>query len=114
DNGPAFQGSPGPFRGGKTDLHEGGIRVPLIAVWPGRIPANTYSFQTAHMADLLPTISAAAGREELPGDLDGVNLLSHLEGGPESSGMRFCFKWTFIHSFRIRAPNPSLTQPPPS
>jgi L-ribulokinase len=33
DNGPAYQGSPGPFKGAKTDLHEGGIRVPAFFVW---------------------------------------------------------------------------------
>ena len=78
DNGPAFQGSPGPFKGGKTDLHEGGIRVPMIAVWPDKIPANTYSFQTAHLADFLPTICEVAGVKELPGDLDGLSLIPHF------------------------------------
>jgi arylsulfatase A-like enzyme len=80
DNGPAFQGSPGPFKGGKTDLHEGGIRVPMFAVWPGKIPENSHSFQTAHMADILPTICEVTGITP-PKDIDGVSLLSHLENG---------------------------------
>ncbi len=83
DNGPAFQGSPGPFKGGKTDLHEGGIRVPMFAVWNGSIPANTNSFQTMHMVDLLPTIGSLA-KFEVPDDIDGVNMLPVLLGERES------------------------------
>lgn len=77
DNGPAFQGNPGPFKGGKTDLHEGGIRVPLLTVWPGHIPANSRSFQLTHMADLLPTIASAAGIETEHLTLDGENLIQN-------------------------------------
>ena len=38
DNGGAYESDNGPFKAGKTDLHEGGIRVPAIASWPGKIP----------------------------------------------------------------------------
>lgn len=80
DNGPAYQGSPGPFKGGKTDLHEGGIRVPAFVVWPGKILANSHTFQTGHFADVFPTICDIANIEtELPGDLDGTSLLPVLE-----------------------------------
>ena len=78
DNGPAYQGSPGPFRGGKTDLHEGGIRVPIFAVWPGRIPAGTHTFSTGHLTDLLPTVCAAVGIPVDTLQLDGQNLLPLL------------------------------------
>ncbi len=82
DNGPAWEGNPGPWKGGKTDLHEGGIRVPMIAVWPGRIPAGTTSGTLAHTNDVLPTCCAAAG-VPLPKDLkiDGTSLLAHLTRG---------------------------------
>lgn len=83
DNGPAYQGSPGPFKGGKTDLHEGGIRVPMFAVWNNRIPANQHSFQTAHMVDLLPTFAGLAGFDP-PDDLDGIDILPVLTGRQES------------------------------
>lgn len=106
DNGPAFQGSPGPFRGGKTDLHEGGIRVPLIAVWPRRIPANTYSFQTAHMADLLPTISEAAGFENTPDDLDGISILPHLKGGPVMARNSLLWQMDLYRQFQNQGPKP--------
>lgn len=79
DNGPAFQGNPGPFRGGKTDLHEGGMRVPFIAVWPGRFPAGERSFSTLHMTDLFPTLVAALDLPAGPEQQDGSNQLSLLQ-----------------------------------
>ncbi len=78
DNGPAFQGSPGPFKGGKTDLHEGGIRVPGIVVWPGHVPEGAHTFQTGHMADILPTVCEALGIKTIPADLDGKSILPLL------------------------------------
>lgn len=83
DNGAAFEGFIGDLKGGKTDLHDGGIRVPMIVRWPARIGAGQTSDAFGHTNDLLPTFCEAAG-VELPGDLpiDGKSLLSHLQGGP--------------------------------
>lgn len=79
DNGPAFQGSPGPFKGGKTDLHEGGIRVPMFAVWKGSIPGGSHSFSPMHMADVLPTLAAALNITlDVADELDGRNRLAAL------------------------------------
>ena len=75
DNGPAWEGSPGPFKGGKTDLHEGGLRVPFIAVWPGKILPGKLSFQDGHIADLLPTFCEAVGISITKVPLDGISLL---------------------------------------
>jgi len=81
DNGPAYQGSPGPFKGGKTDLHEGGIRVPTFFVWPGKIKAHNHTFQAGHFADIFPTIGEIAKiKTKLPDDLDGISLLPVLQG----------------------------------
>ena len=80
DNGGAYETDIGPWKGGKTDLHDGGLRVPFIAAWPGVIPARTMSRQLATHADLLPTVCAAAGIDA-PGGLDGLNLLPHLRDG---------------------------------
>ncbi|PHN06002.1 sulfatase family protein [Flavilitoribacter nigricans] len=107
DNGPAYQGSPGPFKGGKTDLHEGGIRVPMIAVWPNRIPANTYSFQTAHMTDLFPTLSALAGIEVEASDLDGMDLSQHLlEQTPLERGV-LLWQMDLYKHFQNQGPKPT-------
>ena len=77
DNGPAFEGSPGPFRGGKTDLHEGGLRVPAFAVFPLRIPAGTVTASPAHMADWLPTFASLAG--VAAPEVDGQSIWPQLE-----------------------------------
>ena len=84
DNGGAYEADVGDFKGGKTDLHEGGIRVPMISNWPGRIPAGTTSGELTHTNDILPTFCASANvhlSEDVK--LDGVNLLPHIaEGTP--------------------------------
>ena len=71
-----------PLRGMKGELLEGGIRVPSILRWPGRIQAGTRS-ELVHMTmDWMPTLLAAAGvaEKDLPA-LDGQNLLPHLLAG---------------------------------
>jgi len=79
DNGGAAEANNGKLKGGKTDLHEGGIRVPFIARWPKKIAAGTTSGELGHTNDILPTICSAVG-VPLPQDhtFDGVDLLPHL------------------------------------
>ena len=81
DNGAAYEGEVGPFKGGKTDLHEGGLRVPFIAVWPGRVPAGAISRQRGHHVDLLPSICEAAGVALENRSVDGISLLPNLTRG---------------------------------
>ncbi|MFM7742226.1 MAG: sulfatase-like hydrolase/transferase, partial [Verrucomicrobiota bacterium] len=66
DNGPwlikgADGGSAGPLRGGKGSTWEGGVRVPTLAWWPGRVPAGSVNDAVAATIDLLPTFVALAG-----------------------------------------------------
>jgi arylsulfatase A len=81
DNGPAYQGSPGPFKGGKTDIHEGGIRVPLIVRWPGLVSTNRVSTQLSHMADFLPTFTGLSGVQVDLKTIDGIDLMPHWKYG---------------------------------
>jgi arylsulfatase A-like enzyme len=67
-----------PLSGQKTELLEGGIRVPLIVRWPARIPPGV-SEQVAISMDFMPTLLAAAGAPPAP-DSDGLNLLPVLTG----------------------------------
>ena len=106
DNGPAFQGSPGPFRGGKTDLHEGGIRVPMFVVWPGHVPANTYSFSPVHMADLLPTLSEIAGVATDSLKLDGQNRLSTWTDPAFQTRDALFWQMDLYKSFQNQGPKP--------
>ncbi len=78
-------GSPGPLRGAKGTTWEGGMRVPMIACWPGCIPAGTRNAQVASTMDILPTLAGIAGVAP-PTDrtLDGQDILPLLQGEAES------------------------------
>lgn len=76
---PDFFESHGPFRGIKRDLYEGGLRVPLVARWPGRIKAGRTSRAPSANYDLLPTLAALSGARA-PRDIDGVSMLPALLG----------------------------------
>lgn len=80
DNGPMKLASPGPLRGGKGSIYEGGHRVPGVFWWPGTIEAGTESTQTAAQFDLFPTFMELAGIEGAF-DFDGVSIKSLLIGG---------------------------------
>ncbi len=97
DNGPAFFGSTGYFKGGKADLHEGGIRVPFIAAWPGRISSGVVStgLVAAHV-DLLPTFCDAAGIIYDQSRLDGINIMPWLTGEDTDLPHRELF-WQLDH-----------------
>ncbi|MEX0711679.1 MAG: sulfatase-like hydrolase/transferase [Pirellulales bacterium] len=93
-NRPDFFNSSGPLRGFKRDLYEGGIRVPLIARWPGRVPAGSESDHVGHFADFLPTAAQVAGAE-VPSRLDGVSFLPALLGQAERQPRHDYLYWEF-------------------
>ncbi|MCA9220206.1 MAG: sulfatase-like hydrolase/transferase, partial [Planctomycetales bacterium] len=95
DNGAAYEGFIGDLKGGKTDLHDGGLRVPMLVRWPAAIPAGQESNAFGHSNDLLPTFCEAAGIN-LPSDLpsDGLSLLPHMKGErPPSDEARGTIFW---------------------
>lgn len=79
DNGGERYSNNWPFSGYKTELLEGGIRVPMIVRWPGHIPAGKSSTQVTISMDFLPTLLAAAGQETTT-PTDGLNILPQLLG----------------------------------
>ena len=81
---PAFFASSGGLRGIKRDLYEGGIRVPMIARWPGTIPAGRTSDHVWAHWDMLPTLADVAGTKPPPG-LDGMSMARALRGQPQPS-----------------------------
>jgi arylsulfatase A-like enzyme len=68
-----------PFRGIKGQTYEGGIRVPFVVRWKGRVPEGKVYAQPVVSLDIVPTALAAAGIER-PQGLDGVDLLPYLSG----------------------------------
>jgi uncharacterized sulfatase len=85
DNGATFGGSTGGLRGMKGSSYEGGYRVPMIARWPGKIPAGRVSHELAVMMDLFATVLAVTGAK-MPDDrvLDGRDLMPLLAGDTKS------------------------------
>ena len=66
-----------PFKGAKGDLDEGGIRVPMIVSWPGKVPAGKVSDQPWYFADVMPTLAEISGGS-VPGNMDGISVLPLL------------------------------------
>ncbi|MFO7934448.1 MAG: arylsulfatase [Bacteroidales bacterium] len=86
DNGPmpdreftTYFDSNGPFRGGKRDLYEGGIRVPMIVSWKGKIRPGTRNDHLSAFWDFLPTACDLAGIA-VPAGVDGISFLPALTG----------------------------------
>ncbi len=81
DNGGERFSDTWPFTGKKTELLEGGLRIPSIMTWPGHIPGGRTSDQVMISMDWLPTLLAAAGAPADPAyPVDGINLLPFLTG----------------------------------
>ena len=89
---PAFFDSAGGLRGAKRDLYEGGIRVPMIACWPGTIPSSRVSDHVWGHWDVLPTLADIAGAPIPPG-LDGISMARALRG--EASPTHPFLYWEF-------------------
>jgi arylsulfatase A len=88
-----FKGN-GPFRMYKRYLYEGGIRVPLIARWPGTIePGSTCDLITTQY-DLMPTL-ADAGSKPVTDEMDGISIFPTLRGEPAKQTPRDHLYWEF-------------------
>ena len=103
DNGPVYDRlggtdseffeSNGPLSGLKGSVYEGGMRVPLIARWPGKIPGGRVSDLPAAFYDVLPTLAEVAGASP-PAGIDGISLLPTLTDRGEQKQHEFLL-WEF-------------------
>ncbi len=88
DNGPTFNGGSDstffestPFRELKCSIREGGIRVPFIAKWPGKIKAGSTTDLPTALWDMMPTFLEACGEtDKIPEGIDGISILPTLTG----------------------------------
>jgi len=104
DNGPTygrlggsdseFFESAGPFRGLKGSLYEGGIRVPMVARWPGKIKPGTVTDHISAFWDVLPTVAEITGTKA-PDDVNGVSFAPTLLGHPERQKKHEYLYWEF-------------------
>ncbi|MDB4802378.1 arylsulfatase [bacterium] len=98
DNGPHQEGghkheffnSNGPLKGFKRSMHEGGIRVPMIARWPGKVKPGTVSDLPSAFWDFLPTACEVANVEP-PQNIDGISYLPTLLGNPDQKKHDYLF-----------------------
>jgi arylsulfatase A-like enzyme len=92
DNGPHEEGgataeffdSNGPLHGIKRDLYDGGVRVPMIARWLGKIKPGLVNHQPFALWDFLPTATEIAGIKA-PEDIDGISMLPTMLGKPSEN-----------------------------
>lgn len=105
DNGPHNEGGHdpklfnpgGPLRGMKRDLYEGGIRVPMIVRWPGKIAAGSVNDTPWAFEDLLPTAADLAGarQEVMPKQIDGRSIVPLLLGQKPAELVERPLYWEF-------------------
>ena len=102
------------YRGNKGTLYEGGVRVPFLARWPGKIEPGGVSDHLGYFPDVLPTIAEATGAK-IPADVDGIWILPELIGekaaGHKQAQHEFLYweigGWTAIRQGTWRAVKPA-------
>ena len=90
-----------PLRGAKSQVWEGGIRVPFAISWPGNIPSGQTIDEPVISLDILPTVLTAAGADVANWDLDGVDLMPRLTGKVAKLDNRFLY-WDRVNKAAIR------------
>lgn len=93
-NDPDFFKASGPFRGIKRSLYEGGVRVPFIVRWTGRIKAGTTSAHIGYFGDLFATVCDVLGTKP-PQGLDSISFLPTLMGRPKQQRTHEFLYWEF-------------------
>ena len=89
-----------PMRGQKGMLSEGGIRVPFVAAWPGKIPGGQLFEHSVISLDIAATSLAAAGQPLAP-ELDGVNLLPYVTGEKKEAPHQTLY-WRWVDQAAIQ------------
>ncbi|MBN2632076.1 MAG: arylsulfatase [Bacteroidales bacterium] len=101
DNGPHLEGgadpdyfdSNGPLTGYKRDMYEGGIRTPMLAMWPGNISAGSRTDHISAFWDVMPTLADITGIEP-PENIDGISFLPTLLGKEQKDQHEYLY-WEF-------------------
>ncbi|SFD60515.1 Arylsulfatase A [Algibacter lectus] len=101
DNGPEYEkkdrffNSNGDLKGGKRDLYEGGIRIPFIAKYPGKIPAGSTSTHVSAFWDFLPTVCEFVGVRPTNIDINGISFAPELLGNSKAQQKHDYLYWEF-------------------
>ena len=102
------------YRGTKGTLYEGGLRVPFLARWPGKIPAGSVSNHVGYFPDILPTIVDVVSCQA-PADIDGISFLPELIGekaaGKKQDQHEYLY-WEIADWVAVRQGNWRAVKPP--
>ena len=93
-----FFNSNGPVRGIKRDVYDGGVRIPMIAWWPGKI-APGESDHISGFQDIMPTFCELVNIQP-PAGIDGISMLPTLLGQPEKQKQHETMYWEFVRVVR--------------
>lgn len=98
------------FRGQKSTLYEGGLRVPVIAYWPGTIEPGQVSDHLWYFPDIMPTLAEFA-KISTPSDSDGISIARELLGEPEKQRKHEYLYWELGQKRAVRSGNWKATRP---
>lgn len=101
-NNPDFNDSNGPLRGIKRDLYEGGIRVPMIARWPGKIKSSSVTNHVSAFWDFLSTCCELVSAKT-PEGLDGISMVPTLLGQEQKQNKHEFLYWEFHEKVKKQA-----------
>jgi arylsulfatase A-like enzyme len=101
-NDPDFFRSSGALRGIKRDVYEGGIRVPLIARWPGHTPAGAVSDRVGYFGDFMATFAELAGVRP-PAHVDSISFVPAMTGKAATQKEHECLYWEFYEGASAQA-----------
>jgi arylsulfatase A-like enzyme len=108
-----FRPNGGVYRGFKGSVYEGGLRVPAVVRWPGKIEPGQVSDHVWYFADVFPTITELTGAET-PDNLDGISMAPTLLGteaaGRAQEAHRYLY-WEYMGGTAVRADDWKIVQP---
>jgi len=88
------------FRAGKGSLYEGGLRVPMMVRWPGKIKPASETDHVCYFPDIMPTLAELTGAD-VPDACDGISMVPTLLGSGEQKQHEFLY-WEYIGQYAVR------------
>lgn len=89
------------FRGGKGQMYEGGLRIPMLVRWPGKIQAGSVSDHLCSFPDIMPTLCELTGVSSNP-DSTGISILPTLLGKPGQKQHKYLYWEQGDHEYAVR------------